>query len=114
MMILDVLIDTNQMLVVEVGVQGCSSLNEVVSARSLRRATSRQSDQNWPRIKPLDLEVRPLVGILPDGAELTQDGNPDLRFQGNLVSNLDELETGRLLGWPAVTKEPGIDLTNSR
>ena len=114
MMILDVLIDTNQMLVIEVGVQGCSSLNEVVSARSIRRTTSRQSDQNWPRIKPLHLEVRPLVGILPDGAELTQYGNPDLRFQGNLVSNLDELETGRLLGWPVVTKEPGVDLTNSR
>ena len=93
MVILDVGEDASKVFIIKAGVERGRRLDEIVGSSSLRCTTSRKGDQSRPGIVPLDLEVGPLVGGLVDAAELTQDRDPDLGLQGDLVPHLDELET---------------------
>ena len=80
-------------------------MNEVVGAPTSVGRTWWDKDQGWPGIKAANLKRGPGVRSLVADTELTQNGNPDLGLEGDLVSDLDTLQRSWQLNSAMMAKE---------
>ena len=100
------LVDADQVLVAEVSRKECNGLHEGVGPLTFGGTRGWQSDQQRSRIMPSNLVGGTSSRLLIDGAELVENGDPDLRVWGNLVTDRNTLQWWGLSHWPVVAEKP--------
>ena len=113
MMIAHHLIDLGQVFIGELNVERCNRLNEVVRSRTCRRRPCRGSSEQRSRQITFSSERRPLIGRLPVGPDLTQDGDTNLGIESDLVSDADAFQRWRTLQRTILANEAGKQIPDT-